>query len=493
MTASPRIGLIPLDERPVNTGLVSDVAAIAGTELLLPPVDALPRFRQPGDVAGIAAWLRAVAPKLDAAVISIDTLVHGGLIPSRTSTDRPAEVVARLEVLRELRAALPELRIAAVSVVMRASDSYSAVEEPEYWAEAGREVHALGGVVHRSWLGEDASEPQLAHGIRADHASRRLRNHIVGLASLGFAWDGVLDPLIVTADDTATWSAGSAEQLILEYWQRLRDEPRVLVYPGADETGAVLAARVLLDGTGSAPRVAVLPGDPAGMALVPAYENVPLADSIAHQLAAVGAEAAGSIDEAELVLVVHTPDPGRGDHFGGDPASDPVVIDATRAAVESALASGRPVALADLRYGNGGDAALVEALAADGTLRLLEAYAGWNTAGNALGSVLALALAATAGRRRGTLAEVARVRALRRRVVDDALYQARVRRRFAGELFDGRIEPVPAEVVARAEAVLAAELRSELERILPGEALTTVTLPWARSFEIDVRFEGEAP
>jgi hypothetical protein len=492
VTNAPRIALIPLDERPVNTGLVRDVAAIAGANLTMPPADLLPRFRNAGDVDGLAAWLRAAAPDLDAAVVSIDTLVHGGLIPSRISADRPVEVLARLDILREVRSAHPAVRVAAVNVVMRASDSYSAAEEPEYWAQVGREVHALGGAVHRAWAGAaGVAEPVLDDAVRADYAARRLRNHLVGLAALGLAWEGVIDRLIVTADDTATWSAGSVEQSFLEYWQRLRGRHQVLVYPGADETGAVLVARALLDGTGAPPRVAVLPGEPDGMALVPSYENVPLSQSLARQLAAVGAEAVDDLSDADVVLVVHTPDPAGADHFGGDPVPDAAAIQATQGAIAAALETGRPVALADLRYGNGGDAALVDALAEDGVLGHLEAYAGWNTAGNALGSVLALALAAVAGRRRGTLDVAAQRRALRRRLVDDVLYQARLRRRFARELFGDLIEPIAAELVTHAESVLTAALRAEAERLLPGERVAAIGLPWARSFEIDIRFDGE--
>jgi len=494
VTNSPVIALIPLDERPVNTGLVRDVAAVAGGRLVLPPDALLPRFREPADVDGLGRWLSGIASGLDAAVVAVDTLVHGGLIPSRTSNDLAASALVRLERLRELHAAHPRVRLAAVSVVTRASDSYSPVEEPDYWASVGRELHALGGAVHRSWAGiAGAAEPAVPPATRDDYSRRRLRNHLVGLASLGLAWDGVLDPLIITADDTATWSAGSAEQHLLDYWQRLRGGERVLVYPGADETGAVLTARLLLADLPRRLRVAVVPGDPAGMALVPSYENAPLELSVGRQLAALGAEAVTRAEDADLVLVVHTPDPSRADHFAIEPPpEDPAAVELTRRAVVVSLESRRPVALADLRYGNGGDSALVDALAADGTLGRLEAYAGWNTAGNALGSVLALALAAAAGRARGTLDEAARERALRRRIADDVLFQARLRRPVSREVFGDRIEPAASEVVARAEALLTSQLREALERILPGEPIGEVTLPWARSFEVGIRFHGES-
>jgi hypothetical protein len=106
--------------------------------------------------------------------------------------------------------------------------------------------------------------------------------------------------------------------------------------------------------------------------------------------------------------------------------------------------------------------------------------------------VLALALAAVAGRRTGDIDDGARVRALRRRLVDDAVYQARIRRRFSGELFGDSIAPVDDESVARAEAALTAELRGGLDALLPGEPIAAITLPWSRSFEVDVRFADEA-
>lgn len=489
-----RVALVPLDERPVNTGLVRDVAAIAGCALDLPPAELLPRYRAAGDVEGIAAWLRALSPELDGAVVSIDTLVHGGLIPSRTSTEPISTVIRRLDVLREIHEANPRMRIAAVSLVMRASDSYSAVEEPEYWAEVGREVHALGGAVHRAWSGADGdAQPAVPGGIRRDYSSRRLRNHLVDLAALDMAWQGVVDPLVITADDTAAWSAGSAEQHLIDYWQQLRGEQPVQVYPGADETGAVLVARLLAQAAGDAPRVFVVPSEEEGMGRIPSYENVPLRESLARQLAAVGAVAVADVSEADFVLVIHTPDPARADHFGGDPAPDPVAISHTGAAVRTAIASGHPVVLADLRYGNGGDAHLIDDLAAHGILAGLDAYAGWNTAGNALGSALALGVAAVVGRRSGTLDDGARIRALKRRLLDDAVYQARVRREVSSELFDDRIEPVDAERVTRSEAVLTDILRDRLAGLgLQGsQRIASVTLPWLRSFEIDVRFEGE--
>jgi hypothetical protein len=491
-----RILLIPLDERPVNTGLPRDVAAIAGVDVVLPPASALPAFRTGADPLALADWVRAEAddPNTTAIVVSIDTLAYGGLIPARISTDSTLDCVSRLEVLRDIHRSHPGLPITAVSLVTRATDSYSNTEEPEYWDRFGREIHSFGREVHRSWAAStDVSVPAVPNDVREDFARRRLRNHQVTLSALGMHWDGVIATLAITADDTAEFSAGSAEQELFRYWRTLRPSNALEVYPGADETGAVLVARALLRSEEAPVRIRVVANDAAGMLVVPAYENDPLAATVPRQVRQAGAVIADELPD--LVLIVHTPDPHRGDHFSSRvPVSVDSAITATLTAVRAALDSGSLVALADLRFGNGADARLVEALAEANLLWRLAAYAGWNTAGNALGSTIALGIAHALGARRGTLDPVASRRALARRLLDDYAWQAVHRRKLSAQLFHDRIDPLPAGESERAEAVITQTLRNQLEMLDPASplAITGVTLPWARSFEVDIALGGKS-
>lgn len=484
----PVIGLLPLDERPVNVGLVRDVAAIAGVELATPPASALPRFRVPADTGALATWLldTAADERTRALVVSVDMLVHGGLIPARTSSDSPATVIERLDVLRGIRASRPDLRLLAVSLITRASDSYSNVEEPEYWSSVGRELHALGGATHRAWEGQVAREVDVPGEFRADFAGRRLRNHLVNLAALGLKWDGVIDHLSLTADDTADYSAGSAEQRWLAYWQLLHPVDGVAMHPGADETGAVLVARALLGLAQVRPVVSVLPGDPDGMLLTPPYENLPLRESIPRHVESAGG---GVGDDGDVAVVVHTSDPARGDQFSLEqPVDDAAAARRTADVVERALERFETVAVADVRYANGADATFVRELAERGLLWRLSAYSGWNTAGNAAGSAIALALAEVAGRALGTLDRRSRRVALARRVLDDYAYQAVVRREVVPDLFDGRINPLPEDAARDAARSLTGRLAPHLSALGAPDTihLRGVELPWRRSFEVDL-------
>ncbi|QIK84680.1 DUF4127 family protein [Sanguibacter sp. HDW7] len=490
MTARPAIVLVPLDERPVNTGLVADVAAVAGHRLELPPEGARASYREAASTDALAAWLRerAADPEVGALVVSVDMLVHGGLIPARTTHGDTATVLRRLDVLREIKNARPELPILAVTLVTRASDHDSSIEEPEYWATYGRRMHALGREAHQAWEdGTGSPDADVPADVRRDFARRRLRNHIVNLSSIDLRADGVLDHLVVTADDTARYSAGSVEQAWLAYWGMLDPEMQVPIYPGADETGAVLVGRALTMLSGITPRVRYVTADPEGMERIPPYENAPLSTSVPRQIAAAGASVVD--DDADLVLVVHTSDPARGDQGGpGLPEDDDAAAAATVALVAEHVATGVMVAVADLRYANGSDPTLVEGLRAAGLLDEIVAYGGWNTAGNALGSTVALGVAAVVADRTGLpareLARPARVR----RLLDDHAYQSVVRKRAWDAVFHGDYMPLPDAEVADAESWVTAELRREHEMLFPGDALhiEQVFLPWKRAFEVDI-------
>ncbi|WP_020076608.1 DUF4127 family protein [Cryocola sp. 340MFSha3.1] len=494
-----RIALVPLDERPVNVQLPRQVAAIAGAELILPPAEAMPDFRRPADIAALHGWLRELVRSdgVDRLVVCVDTLVHGGIIPARITSDTTTTALARLDLLRELKAVAPTLRITAASLIMRASDSYSPVEEPEYWADWGRELHALGGDLHRAFevdvaRGEGAVQPlatTVPDDVRSDFERRRLRNHTINLAALALHEEGTVDTLTLTADDTAPYSAGSAEQVWLRHWARaLPGGGDVLMYPGADEVGAVLVARALASGVG-VPSWRIVCGEPDGLDRVPNFENAPLRESLARQIVAAGGRVAAPEESADLVVVAHAPDPSRGDFFGTRPASDPAATEATVAAVRTALAGGSIVALADVRFSNGGDPDLVDRLAAEGLLLQLASYGGWNTAGNSIGGAVAQATALWAGRATGHADETAVGEALLTRVLDDRAYQSGTRLAMHAAEFGGSIGPVDAARQRAAVARITRELGEYLSGLLPeGEAwrIDGVTLPWARSFEIEI-------
>lgn len=487
-----KILLAPLDERPVNTRLVKDVSAIAGANIVAPPADVLPRQKTPGDADALCAWLLDTIPTCDAAVISVDMVVYGGLIASRTSNDDTLTVLRRLSTLAELHRQRPNVHVAAVSLVMRASDADVSDEEPDYWSTYGRRLHGLGAELHRAMAADMVGDPaplrpnHVPSDVIRDFESRRIRNHIVNIECLRLYAAGALGSLAITSDDTAPWSAGSAEQLWLRHWRRALGLDRLVpMYPGADEVGAVLACRVTSSGTPPV-RVRVESADGPGMQLVPQYENRPCDAAVSAQIERAGAVRVGPDEAADLVLVVHAPGAARGDWYGDRPTPEPEAAAATAALAEAALVRGEDVAVADARHTNGGDPLLAEELLSRGLTGDLAAYGGWNTASNAIGSVVAAAVMTAWARREGCCHEAARRRLVIHRLLEDVGYQSVIRTQLADEFSPGATVDDTWTPDLDAARPRASELmRNYLRRLDSSFELACLQFPWGRPFEVD--------
>jgi hypothetical protein len=459
------------------------IAAVAGAESLQPPSRTLGSAKRPGASREIGAWMETFVDDFDALIVSLEMLGYGGLVGSRTTLDSPWKVLSRLRPLDAVRQKRKDLQLYGSSVVLRASDSYSDAEEPEYWSEFGRELHAFGAELHRRHNRlEDGELEQLRANlpaeIRSDFLRRRIRNHIVNLEALRLLESGVLDLLLLTSDDTAVHSAGSLEQGWLADWVfALGREDRVLIYPGADELGSTLTARALPGGPVS---FCIRCVEPDGLERVAKFENVPVRETVVRQIAASGGTVEPDPEVSDVILLVHAPSPVEGDWFGGPPADpDGSVVAAVASQAGALVDAGEAVALADVRYTNGADPWLVDALRSRMDLLALTAYAGWNTAANTLGTVVAHAAAVVRARREGTFVPNAHRRLLAHRLLEDCAYQTVVRPEVPGVMARGD-DPV---------AFIATELARHASRILPEERIrivpATVRLPWQREFEID--------
>lgn len=487
MTA-PRIALVPLDERPVTTTLPHQIGAVAGVIVDLPPAAALPHKRIPGDRGLLANWLQETAPTATAAVVSLETLGFGGLIPSRLSVEDELAVAARWELLRDLG-----VPVHASSVILRTPNADDADEEPTYFAAHGRALHAWSASLHHGQ--PDSSTVPAA--VRSDFLNRRLRNHLLNLRALRLTSEGVLKSLMIGADDTAVWAVGSVElQRLRDWisWLELGDRARA--YAGADEVGAVLVARVLAHTLTRRLTVAVVAADPDRMRLVPRYESRPLIEAVNEQVAACGAIGTDEWTKADLVVVVHPPDPQ-----GGDLAIDPpTTLDEDSAHRTAALVSqlvddGCRVTVADCGLPNGAHDSLINALRFRlGDWDRLAGFAGWNTASNSVGTAVAIGVAYLVGVQLGTFDGLAHARLLRSRLLEDwgwmAVERGRIRTEQGTDLTRHDAVAPDSPLIGLAESRLAHRL-AELDpawRLKPG----SFRFPWARTAEVDFELEPSA-
>ncbi|WP_130178707.1 DUF4127 family protein [Cryobacterium sp. SO1] len=493
------IALIPLDERPVCTSLPASIARISGLTCLVPPAELLPRIREPGDTVLLSTWLSQARRTASHAVVSLEGLGFGGLIPSRIGTETSHEVAARWNALR-----MPGCAVFGSVLVPRTPDSSDAMEEPDYWNPHGPALHRLSAALSTG-VGVDEARAALPEAVRIDWISRRLRQQALALYSLELAADTTISRLVVGIDDAAEESLSACDQRALLDWVDRRElGRRVSVQPGADEIGAVLVARASLEVHAvRAPRIGIACSNLQALDRVAPYESSPVRETIRRQVEAAGGQAifpdAGTTD-VDAIMVIHPPELTRGvvSDWAVAPNNDldPEQADSTVTDVIDALARTEIVGVADVGRPNGADPLLVAALDAADAWRALCGFAAWNTAGNTVGTVAAQLVATWAGRQAGTFDDNQLRLAVARRVVEDYGWMTIERTRVRAELGSSHTQhdhispattdnPVLKAAETRLGMLLAARPGFEELRITPD----SLSLPWQRSFEIDLRLE----
>ncbi|WP_293913614.1 DUF4127 family protein [Deinococcus sp.] len=485
-----RLLLIPPDTRPVTLTLPTLLARMVGAEVDAPPAGALPHFNTPGDTRMLRGWLLDQAAGADVLIVCLETLTLGGMIPARRVSDPLSDVLARLDVLREIKARHPGLRIYAFGVIVRVAHDNDPHEEKSYYGDWGAGLRAYGVALDRlARHGEgeraalDAAEAAVPPDILADWIGTRQRNHALHLAALDLLHAGVLAHLCLTLDDTAEYGLAAADRRALEARaDELAVWPRFDVYPGADEVPCTLIARALYPATA---RAWVIYSGVSGAQTRMIYEDRPAGELVRAHLRAAGCGTADTPTEADFVLMVNTPGAAQANRQPDFAVVDtaqrhlPAFVD--RLTLE--LNGVRPVALADIAYPNGAERRLWQMLQPL-PLGRLASYSAWNTAGNTLGSAVAF----------GKLAKMvtdraAQVQAVFGQMVDDGLYQAFVRSEVRSRLH----EPSPydlgeqrAEAEAHLDEIITPLIRSLWERQFASTGLTLDIgrphLAWPRLF-----------
>jgi hypothetical protein len=481
------IALLPVDGRPVTRELPVQLGAVAGVTVLTPPPELLGFWKQPGDRGALRDWLAEAAAKADAVIVSGDMLAYGGLVPSRILPISTEDAMASLAVLRTIRAAAPAKPLYLFSTVMRISNADSDIEEPPYWAEYGRRFWRWSYETER---GDAAAAAKLAaeipEALRNEYLAVRESRFRVNQSLLTWVKEGVLDLLLFPQDDCAQHGFHVAER------NRLMSEAaamglgaRVLAYPGADEVASALVARAVHHLRGTCPRIFPFYSRKTGPDARTMYEDVPLHQTVAAHIQAAGCQLARSKADSDLLLAVHAPAHEQGDWYlrerlQGSPV-DAATLGRFVHRIRREVAAGRAVAVADLCYANGADPAFMAKLLARVPVSRLAAFSAWNTAGNTLGTAVAMAsLWAVHG---APAYEAAHAGLLMTRFCDDYLYQSLVRPPYAEARDLGQPELAARCLRPMTEAIQ----RFHCDHFSSYQLeLKSLTWPWRRAFEIRV-------
>ncbi|MDQ1911836.1 DUF4127 family protein [Paenibacillus sp. GD4] len=499
---------VPLDERPCNYEFPALMALGTDVTLVRPGLELLGRKKQPGDVDGLWSWLLKEAADADGAILSLDMLLYGGIIPSRLHMDSVERGLELLQGLGRLKQINPRLTLYVSQLIMRCPRYSSSDEEPDYYEDWGREIFRKGYLGHRQELGLAAEEElaelaeielRLPEEYLNDYLTRRAVNGELNRRALDYVADGTIDFMIIPQDDSAPygWTALD-QQRVRGRIEELGVELQAYMYPGADEAGCTLLARMLNRLHGRIPAVYPRFSGTRGPLIIPSYEDRLFYESLKYHILAAGGMLVESAREADIVLLVNTP--GDTMKEAVTQAAPDVGYQVMRNIIElveygdyARRMLGKPVAVADIAYANGADLQLVKLLRSKGLLFQLAGYAGWNTSSNTLGTVLA----------QGMIFSIfgdtqAHRDFLALRYTEDAGYCSYVRRKVTDQelptlgmnyfAVDGPRGKVAAIVREELRRFAADHMNDDQGKVI----IEDCWMPWSRMFEVGLRtrFEG---
>lgn len=444
MEVAPRgvILVVPLDSRPPCTDYLVSLARMAGYQIILPPPELMDEYQKPANVVHMRKWLRQNVAMADAAIISVDMLIHGGLLASRKGTGSNGAASEVLNLLDTVHKNHPQVRLFAFSIIPRLlipenphtekfrqpMIEWSMLQETTTLFDNPRDFEKLQRL--------EAEVPfEIINRYRALYAA----NHQLNRNLVKLAQNGVLSGLFLGQDDSAIFGLGNLER------QRLENEisrlpqmrKKIFVTRGTDEVALTLLGpatdmanetkyKVFVHYTETHTATAILP-----------YMPRPLMQTVAEKLAISGAEPTSSIFEADFILVVHA----------GNSQSREAQLKTNADQIKSWMEQGRNVAVVDLATDWIEKQTLLPYLQRNETpLYQLLAYAGWNTASNSIGTVITQSIMSLSGRNTSEASvalsrDLARVEFISDRILDDWYYQKIFRHQLNESLEKQKIDP----------------------------------------------------
>ncbi len=488
------IAFVPLDDRPVTRQLPQLLGRIAGTSVVEPPIALLGNYLDFGKPDAIVAWLNGPqAARADHFAISSDMLAYGGLIASRVPPAPYGDAYFRLRSLQRLRQEHPHAWIGVFGTIMRLAPTgippvgraqaffapypvwsyiqeYASLHEPLLPSEQARAAHL------RLLIGEQTLQAYL---------ETRYRDYAVDDLLVAMTANGTFDRLAIGQDDAGAVGLHVKDVRALQASvAQAHLENRVAIEPGADELGMAMVSNAIASSIGWTPRVGVRYSMPGGASANDPLEYAPIETAINGLIRLCGAVR----DDAapEIVLYVRVPN------------TDAQHDEALLADLKEEEGAGRSVAFADLSFLENSfadQARFAERLLESGIASKLDSYASWNTNANTVGTAVAEAVAAGAGRRTGTFNALAHAEFTFDRIVDDYAFHDYVRPQINAALSAQGItdhsyllSQQAAPIADLNRAALWNRAEAILKQLYPAYhiAAIQITLPWNRTFETGI-------
>ena len=479
-----KIGLIPLDSRPVNTVWIKQLADIANVDLLMYPRNKCSFLNKEANRYDIINYIKSLTKNIDYLIISSDALVFGGLIQARTNDIDINQTLKDLAFLKSLKKDNPKLKIYVFDTIMRITITLKDEESRKYYDALEEYTYLLGKyyffkeneVLKRiKELEKIIPQHIIDTFLNARKKKLKINKHFLHLAN-----QNIIDYLILLQEDSKPFAVSSIDQEELkEEINKLVINNKISFYNGTDEGGAVLLAKAIMDNSQKKLKTFVHLANDLLIEECHEFEDRPFKENLNNMLKVIGLERVQNVIDADFVLSLFK-EKGLQRLDLSKYVINPIKKDQNYYHYINTLnqyIKEKPTVLVDLQFANGGNIELIDDL----NYRSLLGYSAWNTSSNSLGTALAQAVCSLIGNNRIKTKEF-----LYERIMDDCIYQYIVRRKINEKLIQENISPY--YLHAKYEYTVKAindELLTYHHYI--DNCPFIVSLPWDRTFEIEIK------
>ena len=214
------IGYIALDDRPVNYNYPIYLPK-GEYELLNLDISIMGNIKSPANLEKLDEFLLNSVNKMDYLVLSLDTLIYGGLIPSRLHHLDKEKLVKRLDIVKRLKQINPKLKIFSFITIMRCPNTNFDSEEPEYFATYGKKLFEYGRLTHLHMIHPEDNDileklnsiiKIIPEDVIKDFTERRKINLEVNKYVIDMYKQHYFDFFIIPQDDSAPYGFTSMDQ-----------------------------------------------------------------------------------------------------------------------------------------------------------------------------------------------------------------------------------------------------------------------------------------
>lgn len=381
-----KVILIPLDSRPPCKKMVVDAGKMAGIEIITPPTEIMDYYTQKGDTKAIQQWLLDNIDNSDGAIISIDQLLHGGLLASREAQTKPEEITDLIAFLTKLRQKSPDKPIYAFNVLPR-------ITPPPTLNSDSKKIIKISRLIDEIATFNNIDDIQTLQKVREDIDEEDLatylnlfkRNTVLNKDLINLTQQNILTKLIIGQDDGEDFGVPNMEKKAIANYLHSQSitQDKVMITKGADEVAlSLLANFVQTKMKYTNPKVYVDYNDAQAIGTIMPFMAGSVGSTVKEKLLLANAQEVNSPNEAGLILYVY---------IGNDNNLETRRKSALK--VKEYLAQGKKVALVDLsKHFLAQETLFPELLKQDVPINELTSYSGWNTASNSIGTALANAI-----------------------------------------------------------------------------------------------------